>query len=109
MNIANNTSLSCRTYLAAYIVDVTLVLYEISMTLTATVDPPRSLSIDRVQDTLTIYPVGSPEMHPQVKDVAREGHSRRPSHVRGREDNATQLSQSSRRPRTITTKIIQEV
>ena len=74
MNIANNTSLFCSastaTYLAAYIVDLTLVLYEISITLTATVDPPRSLSIDLVKDTLTMYKVGSPKIHEQVKDAA---------------------------------------
>ena len=65
MNIADNTFLSCSastaTYLAAYIVDLTLVLYKILMVLTAAVDPPRSLlAIDLVQDTLTMYKVGSP-------------------------------------------------
>jgi len=45
-----------------------LVLHEISVTLTA--DPPRSLSIDLVQDALATYKLGSAKIHAQVKEVA---------------------------------------
>ena len=75
MTIANNTSLFCSastaTYLASYIVDLTFrVLYELWITLTATVDPPRSLSIDLVRDTLKMFKDRSRTIHDQVKDVA---------------------------------------
>ena len=63
-------SASTATYLAAYIVDLTLVLYKISMVLTAAVDTPRSLSIDLVRDALTLFKDRSPKIHDQVKDVA---------------------------------------
>jgi len=69
MKIAQNiSSVSTATYLAAYIVDLTLVLYEISMAVMA--DPPTSLSIDLVHDALAMYKVGSVKIHAQVKDVA---------------------------------------
>ena len=61
-------SASTATYLAAYIVDLTLVLYEISMTVTA--NPPTSLSQDLVHDAFAIYKGGSATIHAQVKDVA---------------------------------------
>ena len=72
MKIAQNIflfrSASTATYLAAYIVDLTLVLYELSLAMTA--DPPTSLSIDLVHDALAAYKVGSAKIHAQVKDVA---------------------------------------
>jgi len=49
-------------------VDLTLVLYEISMAVTA--DPPTSLSIDLVHDALAAYKVNTAKIHAQVKDVA---------------------------------------
>ena len=58
------------TYLAAYIIDLILVLYEISMTVTATADPPRRLSIALVKDALATYKYGSTKIHAQVKEVA---------------------------------------
>jgi len=59
---------STATYLAAYIVDLTLVLYELSVT--ATADPPRTLSLDLVKDALSRYKLGSAKIHAQVKEVA---------------------------------------
>jgi hypothetical protein len=61
---------STATYLAAYIIDLILVLYEISMTVTATADPPRRLSIALVKDALATYKYGSAKIHAQVKEVA---------------------------------------
>ena len=66
-NIFPFYSASTATYLAAYIVDLTLVLYELSMAMTA--DPPTSLSINLVRDALALYKVGSAKIHAQVKDV----------------------------------------
>ena len=62
-------SVSTATYLAAYIVDLTLVLYDISRVVT--VDPPRSLSTGLVMDALHIYESNrSSYIHGQVKEVA---------------------------------------
>lgn len=61
-------STSTATYLAAYIVDLTLILYEISVMVTA--DPPRSLSKDLVLDALAGYKSESAKVHAQVKEVA---------------------------------------
>ena len=57
-------SVSPATYLAAYIINVILVLYEISMVVT--VDPPRSLSPDLVMDALAVYRARSSRIHAQV-------------------------------------------
>jgi hypothetical protein len=59
---------STATYLAAYIVDLTLVLHELSVA--ATSNPPRTLSIDLVKDALATYKLGSAKIHAQVKEVA---------------------------------------
>ena len=67
-NISLFRSASTATYLATYIVDLTLVLYELSMEMTA--DPPTSLSIDLVRDALVLYKVESAKIHAQVKDIA---------------------------------------
>ena len=73
--ITNNISVFCSvstaTYLAAYIVDLTLVLYEISMAVTAddAADPPRTLSTVLVMDALTTYKSRSSHIHTQVKEV----------------------------------------
>jgi len=56
---------STATYLAAYIVDLILVLYEISIVVT--VDPPKSLSTDLVMDALATYKARSSYIHAQVK------------------------------------------
>ena len=48
--------------------DLTLVLYELSLAMTA--DPPTSLSIDLVRDALVLYKVESAKIHAQVKDIA---------------------------------------
>jgi hypothetical protein len=61
-------SVSTAAYLAAYIVDLILVLYEISMVVT--VDPPKSLTKDMVMDSLATYMPRSPKIHDQVKKVA---------------------------------------
>ena len=65
-------SVPTATYLAAYIVDLTLILYDISMVVTARDDPPRSLSTDHVIDALAAYKFGSSssDIHDQVKKVA---------------------------------------
>ena len=60
--------MSTATYLAAYIVDLTLVLYGISTVVTA--NPPKSLSTDLVMNALDIYKSRSPHIHAQVKEVA---------------------------------------
>ena len=70
--IANNISLffgsvSTATYLAAYIVDLTLVLYGISTVVIA--NPPKSLSPDLVMKALAIYKSRSSHIHAQVKEV----------------------------------------
>jgi hypothetical protein len=61
-------SASTATYLAAYIIDLILVLYEIS--LVVTVDPPKSLSTVLVMDALETYKPRSSHIHAQVKGVA---------------------------------------
>ena len=61
-------SVSTAIYLAAYIVDLIFVLYEISMVVT--VDPPRSLTTDLVMDALATYRPRSSNIHAQVKRVA---------------------------------------
>jgi hypothetical protein len=58
------------TYLAAYIVDLILVLHEISMVTVATLDPPKSLSEDLVMDALATYKSKSSDIHARVKEVA---------------------------------------
>ena len=64
-------SVSTAAYLAAYIVDLTLVLYELSMVTLATVDPPKSLSTDLVMDALATYKdTRSYAIHTQVKEIA---------------------------------------
>jgi len=57
-------------YLAAYIVDLILVLHEISKVTVATLDPPKSLSRDLVMDVLATYKSRSSHIHAQVKEVA---------------------------------------
>jgi len=57
-------------YLAAYIVDLILVLHEISKVTVATLDPPKSLTRDLVMDVLATYKTISPQVHVQVKEVA---------------------------------------
>ena len=70
--LATNCSLfnsaSTATYLAAYIVDLTLVLHGLS--LAATADPPRCISIDLVEDALATYKSESAKIHAQVEEVA---------------------------------------
>jgi hypothetical protein len=61
-------SVSTAAYLAAYIVDLILVLYEISMVVT--VDPPKSLTHDLVMDALATYRPRADEIHDQVRRVA---------------------------------------
>ena len=62
-------SVSTATYLAAYIVDLTLVLYEI-LTMVM-MDPPKTLSTDLVMDALATYTTSrSSKIHAQVKKVA---------------------------------------
>jgi hypothetical protein len=56
-------------YIAAYIVDLILVLHEISKVTMATLDPPKSLSRDSVMDVLTAYESTSSHIHDQVKAV----------------------------------------
>ena len=71
MKLPNDISLSGSTstakYLAAYIVDLILVLHKISVGLTA--DPPRSLTEELVDDALAIYRSGSTKIHAQVKEA----------------------------------------
>jgi len=57
-------------YIAAYIVDLILILHEISKVTLATLDPPKSLSRDLVMDVLATYESSSPHIHTQVKEVA---------------------------------------
>jgi len=60
---------STATYLAAYIVDLTLVLYDILMAVKK--NPPKSLSQDLVLDSLATYKSSrSSHIHAQVKEVA---------------------------------------
>jgi hypothetical protein len=61
-------SVSTVKYLAAYIVDLILVFYEISVVVT--LDPPKSLSPDLVMDALAMYKTRSSRIHAQVKGVA---------------------------------------
>jgi hypothetical protein len=60
------------TYIAAYIVDLILVLHEISMVTlaVATLDPPKSSSRDLVMDALATYKTKSSDIHAKVKEVA---------------------------------------
>jgi hypothetical protein len=58
------------TYLAAYIVDLILVLHEISMVTVATLDPPKSLTRGLVMDALATHKSKSSDIHHQVKEVA---------------------------------------
>ena len=60
-------SYSAAPYLVAYIVDLTLVLYEISTMLT--VDPSKSLSTDFVMEALATYKSRSFHIHAQLKEV----------------------------------------
>jgi hypothetical protein len=74
--IANNISVFffcsklTAIYIAAYIVDLILVLHEISKVTVARLDPPKSLSRDSVMDVLTAYKSTSSHIHDQVKEVA---------------------------------------
>ena len=61
-------SVSTVKYLAAYIVDLILVFYEISVVVT--LDPPKSLSTDLVMNALATYKTRSSCIHAQVKGVA---------------------------------------
>ena len=63
-------SVLTATYLAAYIVDLILVLHEISMVTMATLDPPKSLSTGLVMDALATYKSRSSDIHIQVKEIA---------------------------------------
>jgi hypothetical protein len=60
-------SVSTATYLAAYIVDLILVLHEISTVVT--VDPPKSLSPVLVMDALAAYKSRSSHIHAQVMEA----------------------------------------
>ena len=55
-------------YLASYIVDLTLVLHQISTFVTAS--PPKSLTWDFVKKAQSIYRSRSPLIHAQVKEAA---------------------------------------
>ena len=74
--IAKNISFLCSvptaTYLAAYIVDLTLVLFEISKEVLALTDhpPPKTLSTNLVMKALAQYKSKSVGIHAQVKEVA---------------------------------------
>ena len=58
-------------YLAAYIVDLILVLHEVSKVTMATLDPPKCLSKDIVMDVVATYKsTTSSRIHVQVKEVA---------------------------------------
>ena len=57
-------------YLAAYIVDLILILHEISMVTVATLGPPKSLTRDLVMHALATYMSKSSNIHAQVKEVA---------------------------------------
>jgi len=59
---------STATYIAAYIINLILVLYEMSMLVT--VDPPRSLSSVLVTSALATHKPRSPHIQAQVKGVA---------------------------------------
>jgi predicted nucleotidyltransferase len=61
-------SVSTATYLAAYIVDLILVLYEISKVVA--VDPPKRVSSDFVMDALALYKSRSSRIHDQLKEAA---------------------------------------
>ena len=63
-------SVLTATYLAAYIVDLILVLHEISKATIATLDPPKSLKRELVMDVLAMYKSRSSDIHAQVKEVA---------------------------------------
>ena len=67
-NISDFGSVSTAIYLAAYIIDLILVLHEITMV--ATLNPSRSLSLDAVKDGLTSYKPRSCDIHAQVRGVA---------------------------------------
>ena len=57
-------------YIAAYIVDLILVLHEISKVTMATLDPPKSLSRTIIMDVLAAYKPTSSHIHDKVKEVA---------------------------------------
>ena len=58
-------------YLAAYIVDLILVLHEIWKVTVATLDPPKSLTSEIVMDGLSTYKSGSSRhIHAQLKEVS---------------------------------------
>ena len=61
-------SLSTAIYLAAYIVDLTLVLYGIFTEMVA--NPLESLSLDFVLDVQALYKSRSSLIHVQVKEAA---------------------------------------
>ena len=63
-------SVLTATYLATYIVDLILVLHEISMVTMATLDPPKTLSRGLVMDALATYKSRSLDIHAQVKEIA---------------------------------------
>jgi hypothetical protein len=63
-------SVLTATYIAAYIVDLILVLHQISMVTVATLDPPKSLSTEIVMDALATYKTESFDIHARVKEVA---------------------------------------
>jgi hypothetical protein len=67
-NISAFGSVSTATYLAAYIINLILVLYEVSMLVT--VDPPRSLTPDIVMGALATHRPRSSHIQTQVKGVA---------------------------------------
>ena len=62
-------SVSTAAYLSAYIVDLILVLYEISR-VTMVLEPPKSLTREHVMNALAIYESRSSLIHDQVKEIA---------------------------------------
>ena len=63
-------SASTATYLSAYIVDLILVLHEVSMVVLVDRDLPKDLSTDLVMDALATYKLRSSDIHTQVKEGA---------------------------------------
>ena len=61
-------SISTAIYLAAYIVDLTLILCAIFTAVAA--NPPKSLSFDFVMDAQAMYKSRSSHIHTQVKEIA---------------------------------------
>ena len=68
INISVFGSVSTAIFLAAYIIDLILVLYEISMMVT--VNLTESLSSDLVMNALATYQPRSSDIHTQVKGAA---------------------------------------